>query len=86
MSVAVAHQASATGRLILAEGAKEASLRQTSLSVIHIAEGVDIDIIEEQKASLRDEIADVLGEVGLTDVEWTLQVATGSTSPTRCSI
>ena len=43
MSVAVAHQASASGRLILQEAAKEASLRQTAMSVLHIAEGVDID-------------------------------------------
>ena len=77
MSVAVAHQASTTGRLILQEAAKEASLRQTSMTVIHIPEGVDIDLIEEQQVSLRDEIADVLGEVDLTDVDWTLQVATG---------
>ena len=47
------------------------------MSVIHIAEGVDIDIIEEQKTSLRDEIAEVLGEVDLADIDWTLQVATG---------
>ena len=77
MSVAVAHQASATGRLTLQEAAKEASLRRTPMSVLHIAEGVDIDIIEDQKVSLRDEIAEVLGEVNLNDVEWTLEVLTG---------
>ena len=77
MSVAVAHQVSATARLILQEAAKEASLRQTSMSVIHIAEGVDIDMIEEQKVNLRAEIVDVLGEAKLTDVAWTLHVATG---------
>ena len=60
MSVAVAHQVSATARLILQEAAKEASLRQTSMSVIHIAEGVDIDMIEEQKARVLGEIADLL--------------------------
>ena len=77
MSVAVAHQVSASARLILQEAAKEASLRQTSMSVIHIAEGVDIDMIEEQKVNLRAEIADVLGEAKLTDVPWTLHAATG---------
>ena len=77
MSVAVAHQASTTGRVILEEAAKEARLRQTSMTVIHVPEGVDVDLIEEQKTSLRDEIAQVLGEVGLTDVDWTLHVATG---------
>ena len=77
MSVAVAHQVSATARLILQEAAKEASLRQTSLSVIHVAESVDIDMVEEQKVNRRAEIANVLDEAKVTDVEWTLQVATG---------
>ena len=77
MSVAVAHQASTTGRVILHEAAKEARLRQTSMTVIHVPEGVDVDLIEEQKTSLRDEIAQILAEVGLTDVDWTLQVAIG---------
>lgn len=77
MSVAVAHQVSATARLILQEAAREASLRQTSMSVIHIAEGVDIDMIEEQKVKLRAEIADALGDAEFTEVAWTLHVATG---------
>ena len=77
MSVAVAHQISAAARLILQEAAKEASLLHTSMSVIHIAEGVDIDMLEEQQVNLRADIADVLGEAKLTDIEWTLHVATG---------
>jgi len=77
MSVAVAYQASASGRLTLQEAAKEASLRQTAMSVLHIPEGVDIDIIEGQRTRLREEITRVLGEVNLHDVEWTLEVATG---------
>jgi nucleotide-binding universal stress UspA family protein len=77
MSVVVAHQASASGRQALQEAAKEATLRQTSMSVIHVPEGVDIDMIEEQRTSLRDEIAEVLQEVNLTDVDWTLNVNTG---------
>lgn len=77
MSVAVAHQVSATSRLILREAAKEAGLRQTSLSVIHVAEGVDIDLVEEQKEHRRAEIAEVLSEAKLGDVEWTLHVDTG---------
>jgi nucleotide-binding universal stress UspA family protein len=87
MSVVVAHQRSATSRLILQEAAKEASRRQTSLSVIHVAEGVDIDLIEEQEVSLRAEIADVLGEAKVTDVEWTLTVATGvDVADTVCDV
>ena len=77
MSVAVAYQASASGRLILQEAAKEARLRQTAMSVLHIPEGVDIDIVEAQTTRLRDEIAQILTELGLDDVEWTLDVATG---------
>ena len=77
MSVVAAHQATATGRLIIQEAAKEASLRETSMSVIHVAEGVDVDLIEDQKTRLRREIAEVLEEVNLDHVEWTVEVATG---------
>lgn len=77
MSVVVAHQASTIGHLTLQEGAKEANLRQTTMAVIHVAEGVDLDVIEAHKAGLSDEIAKVLREVGLQDLEWTLQVTTG---------
>jgi nucleotide-binding universal stress UspA family protein len=77
MSVVVAHHASASGRLTLQEAAKEASLRRTSLSVIHVAEGVDVDMIERQKVTLSDEIAEILEKGGLAEVAWTLQVATG---------
>jgi len=77
MSVVVAHQASTTGHLTLQEGAKEANLRQVPMTVIHVAEGVDLDVIEAHKAGLSDEITKVLREVDLHDVEWTLQVTTG---------
>jgi nucleotide-binding universal stress UspA family protein len=78
MSVVVAHLPSTIGQLAVQEAAKEASLRQTPLAVIHVAEGVDINIIEEQKVRLRAEIAEMLQEVDRADVEWTLQVATGA--------
>ena len=77
MSVVVAHQASTIGHLTLQEGAKEANLRQVPMTVIHVAEGVDLDVIEAHKAGLSDEITKVLREVDLHDVEWTLQVTTG---------
>jgi nucleotide-binding universal stress UspA family protein len=77
MSVVVGHQASTTGRLIIEEGAKEASFRHTSLSVVHVAEGVDVDLIEDQKTRLRNEITNVLEGANLAQVEWTLHVATG---------
>lgn len=78
MSVIVAHQASVVGHLTLQEAAKEASLRQTRLGVIHIAEGVDLDVFEAHKAGVSDEIEKVLREVGLHDIDWTLQVTTGA--------
>lgn len=78
MSVVVAHQASAIGRLTLQEAAKEAKLRGTGLSVIHVPEGVDVELIEEQKRNLQTEIADVLQGAGMKDLDWTLQVATGA--------
>ena len=77
MSVVVAHQASAIGHLTLQEAAKEANLRQAPLAVIHVAEGVDLDVVEAHKAGVGDEITKVLAEVGLEDLEWTLQVTTG---------
>jgi nucleotide-binding universal stress UspA family protein len=77
MSVVAAHQATATGRLILQEAAKEASMRRTPLSVVHVAEGVDIDLIQAQRSSLQDEIASVLDDLDLAHVDWTLEVATG---------
>ena len=77
MSVVVAHQASAIGHLTLQEGAREAHLRQVPMAVIHVAEGVDLDVIEAHKAGVSDEIAKVLSEVNLEGVEWTLQVTTG---------
>lgn len=77
MSVVAAHQASATGRLIIEEAAKEASLRRTPLTVLHVAEGVDIDMIKAQESDLRNEIARVLADTDLADVEWALEVATG---------
>jgi nucleotide-binding universal stress UspA family protein len=77
MSVAVAYQASTSGRLTLQEAAKEASLRQTALSVLHIPESVDIDIIEDQRTRLHDEITQVLADVNQHGVQWTLELATG---------
>ena len=52
MSVVVAHQASTIGHLTLQEAAKEANLRQVPMAVIHVAEGVDLDVIEAHKAGL----------------------------------
>jgi nucleotide-binding universal stress UspA family protein len=77
MSVVVAYQATATGRLTIHEAAKEASLRGTSLSVVHVPESVDVDMLEKQKMRLQNEVAGLLEEVDLGGVEWTLHVTTG---------
>lgn len=78
MSVVVAHQASTTiGHRALQEAAKEAGLRQTDLAVIHVAEGVDLDVIEAHNAGLSDDIAMLLRDLGLQELEWTLRVTTG---------
>jgi nucleotide-binding universal stress UspA family protein len=78
MSVVVAHQISPIGRLAVQEAAREAGLRKTPLVVVHVPEGVDVEIVEEQKATLRTEIAEMLQEVDQADVDWNLQVATGA--------
>jgi nucleotide-binding universal stress UspA family protein len=80
MSVVVAYQETAVGNLALKEAAKEANLRETSMTVVNVPEAVDIEVVEANKQRLSNEIAEVLreGNVGLWghDVNWTLQVIT----------
>jgi len=78
MSVVVAYQSSSIGRLTLQEAAKEARLRRTGLTVIHVPEGVDVDIVQAETKRLRDEIISELADVNLSDIEWTLQIETGA--------
>jgi nucleotide-binding universal stress UspA family protein len=77
MSVVVAYQGTAVGNLALKEAAKEANLRDVSMTVVNVPEGVDIDVIEANNVRLSNEIAKVLREGDGHDVEWTLQVITG---------
>src|ERR671916_231999 len=77
MSVVVAYQETAVGNLALKEAAREANLRKTSMTVVNVPEGVDIDVIEANKVRLTDEIANVLGNGDGRDVDWTLQLITG---------
>ena len=77
MSIVLAHQKSSSHQLALEEAAKQAQLRQTSLVVIHVAEGVDVDVNEEQSRRLREEIVGGLQKISLDGVPWELQVATG---------
>ena len=76
MSVVVAHQASTIGQVALREAAKEASLRHAPLAVIHVAEGVDLDVVEAHKAGVGDQVTTgedvgeaVLDVVGAIDAE-----------------
>ena len=75
MTIAIAHQPSAVGHLALREAAQEASLRNTSLTVIQVTDTVDLDKTEEHTAGLSDEVASVLAEAGIEDVQWNLQLA-----------
>jgi len=76
MSVAVAHQVSSTSRIALAEAAREASMRQTDLAVLHVVESLDLDIAAANRSGISDEVERVLNETGL-DVSWELHLATG---------
>ena len=78
MSVVVAYQETGVGNLALKEAAKEANLRETSMTVVNVPEGVDIDVIEANKVRLSNEIAEVLRREGDGHpLDWTLQVITG---------
>ncbi len=73
MSVAVAHQVSATSRAALRQGLTEAAFRQTELVVLHVVESIDPDRQEAYRLGISDEIEKVLGaEPG---VPWELRLA-----------
>jgi nucleotide-binding universal stress UspA family protein len=76
MTVAVAHQVSPTSRIALAEAAREASMRQTDLAVLHVVESLDLDIAAANRSGISDEVERVLAEGGL-DVAWEMHLATG---------
>jgi nucleotide-binding universal stress UspA family protein len=77
MSVAVAHQPSATGQLALREAARQAGYRNTRLTVIHIADTVDLDLAEAHTAKLRDDVATALTEISVGELDWDLALAPG---------
>ncbi len=76
MSVAVAHQVSSTSHVALIEAARQASMRQTDLAVLHVVESLDLDIAAANRSGIADEVERVLAETGL-DVAWELHLATG---------
>ena len=77
MTVAVAHQPTATGRLALREAAQQAGYRNTRLTVIHIADTVDLDLAEAHTAKLRDDVAAALAEISVGELDWDLALAPG---------
>ena len=77
MSVAVAHQPSATGQLALREAVLQAGYRNTRLTVIHIADTVDLDLAEAHTAKLRDDVATALAEISVGELDWDLALAPG---------
>ncbi len=77
MSVAVAHQSTATGQLALREAAQQAGYRNTRLTVIHIADSTDLDLAEAHTAKLRDDVASALAETSISEIDWELALAPG---------
>jgi nucleotide-binding universal stress UspA family protein len=76
MTVAVAYQVSSSSHIALTEAAREASMRQTDLAVLHVVESLDLDIAAANRSGISDEVERVVNETGL-DVNWELHLATG---------
>ena len=74
MTIAVAHQVSATSRLALVEAVKEANYRGTDLAVLHVVESIDADSKEAYRLGVADEIEKVVGEG--PPVSWQLHLET----------
>ena len=77
MTVAVAHQVSATARLALSHAVQEAKLRGTDLAVLHIVSStLDADREDAYRAGVSDEIERSVGADA--DVTWELHLRTVS--------
>ena len=76
MTVAVAHQVSATSRIALEQAVKEAGYRSTDLAVLHVVESIDPDRQEAYRLGISDEIEKVVGED--CEISWNLHLATAS--------
>jgi nucleotide-binding universal stress UspA family protein len=81
MPVVVAHLPSTTGHVALREAAEQAVQRQTSLTVIHVVDAVDLDVNAAHRAGLSDEIGNALAEAGITDLKWDLKLAASPDRP-----
>jgi len=74
MTIAVAHQVSATSRLALVEAVKEANYRGTDLAVLHVVDSIDADSKEAYRLGVADEIEKVVGAG--PPVSWQLHLET----------
>ncbi|GAB3882115.1 universal stress protein [Terrabacter terrigena] len=75
MSVAVAHQVSATATRALQEGAREAAFRQVRLDIIHVVDSLDEDIAEANRAGISDAIEKALADDSLlSGITWDLHL------------
>jgi nucleotide-binding universal stress UspA family protein len=74
MTVAVAHQVSATSRKALVEAVREANYRNTDLAVLHVVESIDADNKEAYRLGVSDEIEKVVGDG--PPVSWQLHLVT----------
>jgi len=73
MTVAVAHQVSATARLALAHAVQEAKYRSTDLAVLHVVGStLDADTEEAYRLGVSDEIERAVGKD--SDVTWKLHL------------
>ena len=78
MTVAVAHQvASASNAIALQVAAQEAALRGTDLAVLHIVNGLDLDVSEAYHQGLADEVGKALRAVDAGEVSWQLHLGVG---------
>lgn len=75
MSVAVAHQVSATAAQALREGAREAAFRGVRLDIIHVVDSLDNDIAEANRVGISDAVEKALADdVSLSEVPWDLHL------------
>ena len=74
MTVAVAHQVSATSRKALVEAVREAGYRGTDLAVLHVVESIDADNKEAYRLGVSDEIEKVVGTG--PPISWKLHLVT----------
>ena len=74
MTVAVAHQISATSRKALVQAVQEAKFRATDLAVLHVVDSIDADSQEAYRLGVADEIEKVVGQE--PTIAWKLHLAT----------